>query len=93
MTDKERINYLEYALATREKQITKAYQDGAYDMKCEILNSIESVTHSTLKRFFEELLHDCDVRDNYGAEDLMTEDDYSDFVKFTESTFFESKSA
>lgn len=93
MTDKERINYLEYALATREKQITKAYQAGAYDMKCEILNCINSVTNHSLWTFFKELLHDCDVRDNYGAEDLMTEDEYSDFVKFTESTFFESKSA
>ena len=92
MTDKQRINYLEYALAQREKQITKAYNYGAYSMKCEILNRIHSVAHSTLGRFFEDLLIDCNVGDNYGAEDLMTEDEYSDFVKFTESTF-ESKSA
>lgn len=76
MTDKERIAYLEYALAEREKQITKAYQAGAYDMKWEILNSINSVTYSTLWRFFKDLLRDCDVRDNYGAEDLMTEDEF-----------------
>lgn len=76
MTDKQRINYLEYALATREKQITKAYQDGAYDMKCEILNCINSVTNHSLWTFFKELLNDCNVRDNYGAEDLMTEDEY-----------------
>ena len=87
MTDKERIAYLEYALAAREKQITKAYNDGAYAMKCEILNSINSLTYSTLQHFFEDLLDDCNVGDNYGAEDLMTEDEYSDFVKFTESTF------
>lgn len=87
MTDKERIDYLEYALAQRERQIIKAYNYGAYSMKCEIFNRIHSVAHSTLWRFFEDLLDDCKVGDNYGAEDLMTEDEYSDFVKFTESTF------
>jgi hypothetical protein len=75
MTDKERIAYLEYALAEREKELAKAYQSGAYVMKCEILNSIHSVSHSTLYRFFEDLLEECDEGE-YGSEDLMTEEEF-----------------
>lgn len=75
MTDKERIAYLEYALAEREKELAKAYQSGAYVMKCEILNRIHSVAYSTLCGFFEDLLKDC-YAGEYWFNDLMTEDEF-----------------
>lgn len=85
-----RIAYLEYALAQRETQITKAYICGAYNMKYEILNRINSVTNSSLRYFFEDLLKDCNAVNNYGAEDIMTEDE---FLESLESHSSECKSA
>lgn len=75
MTDKERIAYLEYALAEREKELADAYDLGAYNMKCEILNSINSVAQSTLLGFFKDLFKECYAGEYFG-KDLMTEDEF-----------------